>query len=109
VADHFPAAIYFNKAGFNPEFINYSPGFDPLSFNYVKDKNTPGAVDVLTDSINVEPFGRSGIAYLDHNNDVATPAEDTQELSIMLPSLGNAVARIWDIIYGNKELNDNLK
>lgn len=34
-----------------------------------------------------------------------TPQVDTQELSIMLPSLGNTIASVWDIMYGDEKLN----
>lgn len=36
------------------------------------------------------------------------PQVDTQEISIMLPSIGNAVADMWDLIYGNEEINGSI-
>lgn len=82
-----PAAIYYNKDGFNAEKISYSP-------KDVKDK------------ISIEPTGLSGHEYNIHDTTGAKrPQEDTQELSILLPSLGDSMAKIWDIVYGNEEIN----
>lgn len=85
-----PAAIYYNKAGFNPEHISYS------------DEN-------ITDKISIEPTGYSGHLYNQHDgtNRLAV-SEDTQEISIMLPSLGNTLAHIWDLVYGSEEQNGSL-
>lgn len=85
---YIPAAIYYNKDGFNSSYINYS------------DEN-------LEDKINIEPTGLSGVKYNTHKDNLIGRKEqvDTQELSIMLPSLGDSVAQLWDIIYGNEEIN----
>lgn len=85
-----PAAIYYNKAGFNPEHISYA------------DEN-------ITDKISIEPTGYSGHLYNQHDgtNRLAV-SEDTQEISIMLPSLGNTLAHIWDLVYGSEEQNGSL-
>ena len=85
-----PAAIYYNKAGFNPEHISYA------------DEN-------ITDKISIEPTGYSGHLYNQHDgtNRLAV-SEDTQEISIMLPSLGNTLAHIWDVVYGSEEQNGSL-
>lgn len=74
-----PGAIYYNKDGFKKEKQNY--------------KN-------INDSISMEP-GKSGTKYEHHSG---TPIEqnDIQELKILLPSLGNAISDIWDIIYGEE-------
>jgi len=50
----------------------------------------------------VEPTGISGVEY----SDTKGPAEDTYELSIMLPQIGNTISQIWDIIYGEPHLKD---
>lgn len=83
------AAIYYNKAGFLPEKIS------------IKDENT--------DRINLDPIGYSGHKYNDHQGLVGStsPQVDIQELSIMLPSIGNSIAKMWNIVYGNFEQNDN--
>lgn len=85
-----PAAIYYNKAGFDPERISYA------------DEN-------VTDKISVEPTGYSGHLYNQHDgtNRLAV-SEDTQEISIMLPSLGNTLAHVWDLVYGSEEQNGSL-
>lgn len=33
---------------------------------------------------------------------------DTQELSIMLPSIGNSIASMWDLIYGDENINKSV-
>ena len=89
-------AIYYNKAGFDSKIITH---------------------DTATDNIiSIEPTGVSGNKYNTHNgvsNDPAKPdkneyaiAEDIQEITIMLPSIGNAIASLWDLIYGNIEQNN---
>lgn len=83
-----PAAIYYNKDGFSADKITYSP------------KGTE-------DRIAVEPTGLSGQQYNVHDNTGAKkPQVDTQELSIILPSIGDSVAQMWDIVYGNEEINE---
>ena len=84
-----PAAIYYNKDGFSADKIVYSP----------KD---------VEDKITIEPTGLSGQQYNIHDNTGAKkPQVDTQELSIILPSIGNSIAQMWDIVYGDKEINDS--
>ena len=85
-----PAAIYYNKAGFDPEHISYA------------DEN-------ITDKISIEPTGYSGHLYNQHDgtNRLAV-SEDTQEISVMLPSLGNTLAHVWDLVYGSEEQNGSL-
>lgn len=80
----YPAAIYYNKAGFDKAERTY--------------------YDVLGDEIQVAPTGVSGVAYNTHNlldpNAMSTDQVDIQEFKILLPSLGNTISDIWDIIYG---------
>ena len=84
-----PAAIYYNKDGFSADKIVYSP-------------------KGVEDKITIEPTGLSGQQYNVHDNTGAKePQVDTQELSIILPSIGNSIAQMWDIVYGNKEINDS--
>lgn len=99
--NNFPGDIYYNKAG----------------FDYRKTHKD----DTLEDSISIKPSGFSQIydqgnevwinkEYSDKNssfsnNSIESP--DTQELSIHLPSLGNAMSDIWDLIYGEGEENDD--
>lgn len=85
-------AIYFNKDGFDKDTIHYSDdviGSEPNSW-------TGG------NSIAVTATGQSGRIY--DGKDSPTP--DIQELSIMLPALGDTVAELWDIAYGGREINE---
>ena len=83
--------IYFNEAGFN---VNK------------KSENTE-----IEDEIKVEYSGTSGYVY---SNGVK--AVDTHELSILLPSIGNTISKVWDLVYkpdenGNRNTvidNDSL-
>lgn len=102
----FPAAIYFNKDGFNPEKISYSSSLrQELAPNY--DKNV---TIIPSDEITINPTGQSGLSYSsgDENNNFANVAPDIQELNIMLPSIGNSIAAFWDIVYGDKEINKSF-
>lgn len=85
----YPGAIYFNKAG-----------FDIKNSAYVSKE----------DSITITPTGKSGNKYNKHNSNGDTAeAVDMLEMSIMLPSLGNAISQIWDIIYDYDENNNNKR
>ena len=94
-----PAAIYYNKAGFNSEIITHNTDTNNV--------------------ISVEATGLSGQKYNTHNGISKDPtkpdkneyavAEDIQEITIMLPSIGNAIASLWDLIYGNSEQNGGNK
>lgn len=84
-------AIYYNKAGFNPEVISY---------------------DGRENKISIEPTGYSGYEYNVHNS--KNPAEkaranDIQEISVILPSIGNTISDVWDLMYGNKTQNEGTK
>lgn len=88
-----PAAVYFNQEGFNPYHTHYSnngstyPGladsYEYMSQNFIKVENT----------------GNSGKLY--DFNGIEDVYPDTQELSIMLPVLGDSVSHMWDMLYGN--------
>lgn len=86
----FPAAIYYNKAGFDPTTITYSD-------------------NKILDKIAIEPTGLSGYSYNQHNGLPSEAQVDTQELTILLPSIGNSVAKMWDMIYGDKNINKSDK
>lgn len=100
-------AIYINRPGFNPRFISKSSDLmDPQRYGYRKEVN----VGDIGDMILLEPTGYSGRVYNDHlNNEGLMAQPDTQELTIMLPSLGNSISDIWDIIYGGRETNNAIK
>ena len=76
-----PANIFYNNAGFN---VN----------NQSSRVNVPDKITFL-------PTGSSGTLYNKHDGSGGTEtAEDIYELSLVLPSLGNTISTIWDIIYG---------
>lgn len=96
-----PAAIYFNKAGFNSETISYSGD---------KDYEGWGKNKKVTDEINVLPTGKSGHQYNPHDGTVDKQSKvDTQELEVMLPSLGDSVAKMWDLVYGGRDTSEGIK
>lgn len=78
----YKGAIYYNKAGFEDDKHTYYNG----SFK---------------DKISVQPLGISGTLYNEHGDSVGVSEQpDIQEISIILPSLGNALCDIWDKVYG---------
>lgn len=88
-------AIYFNKAGFNPKIKN-------------KDKT-------VEDEITILPSGNTGQNYIVHNENgdfIKEIKEDTQEITLNLPSIGNIMSDIWDLVYGPlnpKDPNNQLR
>lgn len=76
-----PAAIYYNAIGFRPEFSIHST-----------EQNI----------INVTPTGISGNMYNKHDGTQDKEAlPDIQEVTILLPAIGNAIATVWDTMYGH--------
>lgn len=83
-------AIYFNKAGFQRG-----------NKNAYADLNIVGA-----DYINITPTGESGKLYNSHKKgEPKKTAPDIQELSIHLPSIGNMMSDVWDIVHGPERDN----
>lgn len=83
----YPGAIYFNKDGFNPEVISH--------------------VD-QEDEVSILPTGTSGQKYIVHTNNGDIDYEerpDTQEITLNLPSIGNTISDIWNIVYGPSQSN----
>ncbi len=76
--------IYYNAKGFDVDYSNHETK--------------------LTDIIKLTK-GQSGRAYNYHDpkTDITTlkKADDIQELSIHLPAIGNAVAHLYDVLYGD--------
>lgn len=95
-----PAAIYYNKDGFSADSIAYS------SDNVYAGWGSNGVGGHVTDEISLSATGQSGFDYPVHDGtrDVK-PQADTQELSIILPSLGDSMAKIWNLIYGDENAN----
>ena len=95
-----PAAIYFNKAGFNPAKISYSADKEYAGWHVGEDNQFH-----VSDEITITPTGQSGHYYNTHKTGIREISPDTQELSIMLPSIGDSMAEIWDLIYGGRNLD----
>ena len=78
----YKGAIYFNKDGFNPEVISH--------------------VD-QKDEVSILPTGISGQKYITHNDNgdiIYEERPDTQEITLNLPSIGNIMSDVWDVVYG---------
>ena len=74
--------IDFNQDGFRPESRNYTDV--PVEDNYIRtDDKSSGAYE--------EEYGE-GI-------------NDTKELSIYLPAIGDTICKVWDIVYGENRIN----
>lgn len=89
-----PAAIYYNKKGFDPQ-VHYSSS-EENSFTL----NPSG----LSQSPSYDQNGNLVWRYNEYNDHTErgkkTIQPDTQELSMILPAFGNAVNDMWDIVYG---------
>ena len=75
----YDAAIYYNKAGFNSDYN-------------IVDKDTEAEFSLST--------GTSGKTYYLNEDGVVGPAPDLQELKMYFPEIGNAVAEMWNVVYG---------
>ena len=91
-----PLAIYYNKKGFN-KFISASNALDSLKTSEKTAINENGKAKNF---ISITPTGKSGKIYKDLLSGVSDMAPDMYELSIMLPSIGETISKIWDLIYG---------
>lgn len=97
-----PAAIYWNEAGFDSKVISDT--------TLHPDEVLNAEWDGKTDFISIKPTGWSGHQYSSHDGfKEMKPAPDTQEMMVMLPSIGNAISKVWDIMYGGVDTNDNIK
>ena len=94
-----PAAIYYNKAGFNPVSRYHSTIEDKFSIEPTGYSQTPNAQGNWENT-----------QYNSHKGAGLTEsAVDTQEISMVLPSIGNAISEMWDIVYGNGDgLDDSV-
>lgn len=105
-----PGAIYFNKDGLDVAKIAkssdlFSERYRPEKFNYVSSlDNWPNKK--FEDEIRLVPTGLSGHKYNQHHGVYdKRPDVDTYELSMMLPSLGDTISDIWDLIYGGRSID----
>ena len=83
----YPGSIYFNKDAMGAEEVKkntYSQGEDRISIAYTASGNT------------YNPYHPESTGT--EKPQVALP--DTQELSIYLPSIGNSISHMWDLVYG---------
>lgn len=111
------AAIYYNRDGFDPDVVSKSWDRTYLHQLGLAGRRDP-AVDpdvspsedkgFVAEGITIAPTGLSGNTYANHNG-VATPEVDTQELSIMLPSIGDAISDVWDLVYGGRKTNEAIQ
>ena len=85
--------IYYNKKALEPK--------NKLERIYAEDDNY----------ITFAATGSSGKNYVAHEEgqEVVKTANDIQELSIHLPSLGNIAAEFWDLLYGDKNEDGTFK
>lgn len=74
-----PGNIYYNKAGFDI---------------------TKETIDNITEnSINLSTASSGQKIFYD-NSGILQSKTDTQELSIVLPAIGNTISKVWNVLYG---------
>lgn len=95
-----PAAIYWNEAGFDSKIISDT--------TLHPDEVLNAEWDGKTDFISIKPTGWSGHQYSSHDGfKEMKPAPDTQEMMVMLPSIGNTISKVWDVMYGDELINNS--
>lgn len=95
----YDGAIFYNKAGFNKQTRNMSDAENKISI-------LPTGY-----SVNYPDY------YVHDGESDKELAPDIQELTIQLPAIGNAIAELWDVMYGDKDAdgkylksrNDNIE
>ena len=85
----YPGALYYNKDGFDSLFHSV-------------DEKTKSEISLL-------PTGTSGKLYYNHNTGTHDSQIDLQELKMYLPEIGNSIAKVWDIVYGEGEKINQLQ
>lgn len=113
-----PAAIYYNKDGLSPEKVvkSWDKTYENQSeYNSAPRRNqeVDPSVDLngknfVSDEIAIKPSGLSGQMYQTHSGNESSSA-DVQELSIMLPSIGDAISDVWDLVYGGRATNEVIQ
>lgn len=94
-----PAAIYYNRAGFNSNTHFKSSIEDRLQMTATGYSATPtGFKEDKNGQMVVSGWEKT--KYNDHNRGQKSAKVDTQEWEMILPSIGNAVNDMWDIVYG---------
>lgn len=87
--EFYPGAIYYNKAGFDSKKIAYAT--------------------TVADELSITPTGISKNKYNIHGQAQQEERVDTHEIKVMLPSIGNTIAHVWDLVYGNEAVNGNVE
>jgi hypothetical protein len=102
------AAMYFNKAGFDPEVITYAEDVaeddtQHLQKNIWKYSAAAGKY-IPEDTITIDLNGKSGQLYGVEGSINQTAQPDTNEVVVMLPSIGDTMAHVWDLVYGGRDI-----
>lgn len=90
---NYDGAIYYNKAGFSEDDKTIS----------IHDNTTIN--NIMVDSVAGGSINDYNKQY-DKETGELVPALDTKEISIMLPAIGNAVADMYDLMYGVEEVTE---
>jgi len=99
-------AVYFNKNGFDKR--KSSNAIDDAEEAKGATKGIIGTKENLSNYIEFIPSGKSGNKYYNSKDPVEPiKAVDTYELSIMLPSIGQTISDVWDIVYGGNVKKDD--
>ena len=94
------AAIYFNEAAFDAQVDATRTSEEGINKH---------ATNGLINEIRVEPTGKSGNKYNDHEGSFTQSEQvDIQEMTINLPAIGNMMSDAWDIIHGPRR-NDDMR
>lgn len=105
-----PAAIYYNRDGFNSEKIFESSFLCDEENPYCNSAIKESGWQPNEDKLGFFPTGKSGYMYNDHTYSLeGSPQVDTQEFVMMLPSLGNTMSSIWDLIFGGRNTNKTIE
>lgn len=91
-----PGVLYYNEAAFNPQIQIYDKD-NKLSFNInKKDEQQKDELSITTASSNQYYYTYDK----ENNHQTKEQSPDIQELNIQLPSIGNMMSDIWDMVYG---------
>ena len=93
---YLPAAVYFNKDGFNSAVRYHSSLEDKVGIDMTGYSQTPDANGKWNNT-----------QYNSHVAGRTESAVDTQEMSVILPAIGNAISEMWDLVYGSGDKKDD--
>lgn len=87
--ENYSGAIYYNKTGFN-----------------VENSSSVGGTNIIS----IMPTGKSGQEYNTHDDNYSVEKQiDTQEIIIQLPTIGNTISKVWDIIYDTTNVQNGRR